>query len=260
MISSNIRPKEQDIKDFNPLYKTSMCKFLQNCKFQKTCLFAHSEEEKRPFIVPSDLKPLDFTWRTKMCVYGEICINEKCGFAHSIHELRKIPCKFQSFCKKIQEQKCNHVHYFIEPNMMIIKHQLVNTSFALYWNQQNKFIGNSLNETNEKIQKMEQKMSDAIDDLDKLIQTYNDEIKDYEKIKDELYQFAKETENDIQEIDSLIIDDENCKMQPKKMKSWADDSDDEEEIQPKKNVDDDKSNTKPNWAKLVEKFKEKTIN
>lgn len=261
MISSNIRRIEQDIKDFNPIYKTSMCKFLLNCKFQKTCLFAHSEEEKRSFIVPSDLKPLDFTWRTKMCMYGNVCINEKCRFAHSIHELRKIPCKFQSFCKKIQDQKCDHVHYFLEPNMMINKHQLANTSFALYWNQKNKSSEKSLYELDEKIQKMEQRMSDVIYDLDKLIQSHDLEMQNYEKINEELDQLAKETENDIKEINTLINDDEDSKMQPKQIKLCVDDSDNnEEEIQSKKYIDDNKSNTKSNWAKLVEKFKKTDTN
>lgn len=233
---TDIRPMEKTIVDKvktkhqDPFYKTTMCNFMMNCHHKDKCRFAHSDAEKRPFYTSANLKPIDFIWRTKMCSNGDICLKEDCGFAHSDQELRKIPCKFQSFCKKIGE--CSNVHYFMEPNMILSEDQLINNSFASNWRKSLVNIEIRLVETDDQIQQIQFKGHQVFKDLDLLIKNYDKDIQELEDIKDEYTAMESEIQQDIQDIDMMIAE-LDAPIIPKKRKSWADDSDDEDNVTPK---------------------------
>jgi hypothetical protein len=232
----DIRPIERSLEkvksiESDPFYKTTMCNFMMNCHHKDKCRFAHSVAEKRPFYTSANLKPIDFIWRTKMCGNGDICIKEDCGFAHSTEELRKIPCKFQSFCKKIGE--CPNAHYFMEPDMILSADQLINDSLASFGRKSFSNIEMSLVETDEKIQNIQFKTKQIFQDLDVLIGKYDKDIQELEDIKGEYMAMESEIEEEIQDIDRMIME-LNAPIIPKKRKSWADDSDDEEDVPPKK--------------------------
>lgn len=50
--------------------------------------------------------------KTIPCRYGQICTNDKCNFAHSLSELRILPCSFGNTCNRFHnsENPCQFLH------------------------------------------------------------------------------------------------------------------------------------------------------
>lgn len=174
----------------NPFYKTEMCKFGLQCQ-NLNCNFAHSISEKKHFYHPSELTTIDFNWRIKMCRNENLCLNSNCQYAHCKEELRKIPCKFQSFCKNIE--KCPYAHYFQEPNMMITEESLKNTSLAFTKKNKLDSIENELIIMIKKINILEEKNNSFYNQLESIKNEYillekemNEELKIFDEIINEI--------------------------------------------------------------------------
>jgi len=252
--------RTKDVLD--PFYKTTMCKYQDSCKRKKTCKYAHNLSEKRPFFHPSDLKPIDFTWRTKMCQNGDLCHKKDCGFAHNLSELRKVPCKYQSFCKKIGV--CERSHYFLEPHMMVQTSDMKNNSLAVRGKSIFQDIEKNLTLSALNLEKMENNMENMLQKIDSQIQNKEDQLSEFQKIKDEYDIMIKELKDEVRLTDDLIDsleskgktkkrnfiwdsdDEEDHNI--KKMKSWASDSESDTEI--------DKSpmgKNKLSWCDIIKK-------
>lgn len=114
--------------DMNPFYKTNACKFLPTCRNGDKCVYAHTPQEIRRVVTGKDLSPHDRLYRTKMCDYKDLCVKEDCGYAHSGEELRRIPCRFQSFCRSWET--CRYSHFFVDGDGVFAP-PVVNNSVAM---------------------------------------------------------------------------------------------------------------------------------
>lgn len=238
----------------DPFYKTTMCKYLDNCRRKKTCKYAHNQSEKKSFYHPKDLKPIDFTWRTKMCQNGDACHKEDCGFAHNPSELRKVPCKYQSFCKKIG--KCERAHYFLEPHMMVQTMDMKNNSLALRGQSIFQEIEKKLAISTENLKKIEKNMDNCLQKIDYGIKHKTDQLNELQKIDQEYETMYKEIENEMNQTipsDSkesegkkkkrnFVWDSDDESQQTKKYKSWASHTESDTEIDTE-SVNDNNDNT-----------------
>lgn len=111
-----------------PLYKTKMCPIQEplQCLRKAKCAYAHSVAELRQFYHGRDLRPVDFTWHTRLCPDADLCSKQICADAHSEQEIRPVPCKYQSLCK--HWKKCPYTHYFEKPQWRVPDPIPVNSS------------------------------------------------------------------------------------------------------------------------------------
>lgn len=200
----------------DPLFKTTMCQFIPNCRNGMNCKYAHAEDELQKVMSGNDLSPDDFVYRTKMCDYGDMCINEGCGFAHSEGELRRIPCKFQSFCKH-WDTTCNRAHFFVEGYDAVICPAKKNTSLSMQKVRLFQVMEKNLIALDTKICALEHKMDEVMSESLGVVEEKH-------ALLQELDAFRSEIQEEIDDLDWMTTP-----IQRSRMTDWAaSDSEDDE--------------------------------
>jgi len=241
-----------------PFYRVKMCEFELRCRHRSSCSYAHAPEELRKIYNGKDLTLEDFTWRTKMCDSGDLCDKSDCGYAHSSEELRKIPCRFQSFCRE-WNTTCTREHYFLHPEAQVLNK--TNTS----WTCAIKEILKNLEELDHKTALLQERLDAEIAaDEEALVKEERAIARDDQETHDLVTAF-NELGSTIQQVEAMIAtptvsrkralystdEEEEPPLKKRKVealeptvtpvatpkrayvypkrRSWADDSDDEEE-------------------------------
>jgi hypothetical protein len=240
-----------------PFYRVKMCEFVERCRHRSSCSYAHTPAELRKIYNGKDLTLEDFTWRTKMCDSGDLCDKSDCGYAHSSEELRKIPCRFQSFCRE-WNTTCTREHYFLHPEAQVLNK--TNTSWTCAIKETRKNLEEldhktallqerldaeiradeeALAREEQAIVRDEQETRDLVTSLDELGRT----LQQVETMLDaplsrkrSLYSTDEEEEPPLKKrkVEALeptvtpVATPKRVYVYPKR-RSWADDSDDEEE-------------------------------
>ena len=214
----------------NPFYKTNLCQFQPTCRNGDKCVYAHTPQEVRRVVSGKELSLHDYTYRTKMCDYGDVCIKEDCGYAHSKCELRKIPCRYQSFCKAWAT--CRYSHFFSD-GASIFAPPMMNDSAASKTKRAIDAAGQRIECLSTDIDRLDKEQRAVCEEMASVVEETLVAAREMKDVEDDI----RDTVAEIDEMIDLLAGKKKTRV----MKSWADEDEDE---------DDDEKPQKRMWSSL----------